>query len=157
MRTRSSLWSKDSELGLKNMDRNKHQLTNSHLFDVRDGETGIMPIHTSRFLEEKKWPLRDLIENQGKGRNSSLNICWDGGYSELLSNQMHQKPISVGGNNYTIQPSVRSTNPSMINKQLQSKNCINPLFLSNGFEPELESPLRFEVFDIDHSFLNAYI
>lgn len=156
VRQTSSLWRKDSELDLMSTDWNKDRSTNSHLFDVRDGGTGIVPIHTSRFLEEKKWPPRELIENQGKGRNNSQNICWDGSYSELLSNQMHPKIISVGGNNYAMQPSIWSTNPSIINKQLQSNRC-NPLFLSNSFEPEFESPFRVEVFNIDHSFPYAYI
>ncbi|XP_034701416.1 putative two-component response regulator ARR21 [Vitis riparia] len=144
VRKTSSLWTKDSELDLMSTDWNKDRSTNSHLFDVRDGGTGIVPIHTSRFVEEKKWPPRELIENQGKGRNNSLNICWDGSYSELLSNQMHPKPISFGGNNYAMQPSIWSTNPSIINKQLQSNRC-NPLFLSNSFEPEFESPFRVEL------------
>ncbi|KAK9285092.1 hypothetical protein L1049_024277 [Liquidambar formosana] len=63
----SSLWSKDSELAkvLNNIDPmifpNGDKSTSSRRFDVRDAITENVPIKPSRFLEEKKWPPREMI------------------------------------------------------------------------------------------------
>lgn len=47
------------------------------MFGAREAMTRVNgPIRPSRFLEEKRWPPREMIGNHMKVRRHSLNISW---------------------------------------------------------------------------------
>ncbi|KAK9922772.1 hypothetical protein M0R45_031219 [Rubus argutus] len=52
-------------------------IRSSHMFGAREAMTRVNgPIRPSRFLEEKRWPPREMIGNHMKVRRHSLNISW---------------------------------------------------------------------------------
>lgn len=53
-------------------------IRSSHMFSAREAMTRVNgPIRPSRFLEEKRWPPREMIGNHMKViRSHSLNISW---------------------------------------------------------------------------------
>ncbi|XP_042479371.1 uncharacterized protein LOC122060242 isoform X2 [Macadamia integrifolia] len=74
--------------------RNDEKPSTSHLFDVRNAITATAgPIRRSHFLEEKRWPPRELIGNQAKDRmRNPASIAWAGTSSQPLINQIHGPP-----------------------------------------------------------------
>lgn len=52
-------------------------IRSSHMFSAREAMTRVNgPIRLSRFLEEKRWPPREMIGNHMTVRRHSLNISW---------------------------------------------------------------------------------
>ncbi|KAA8524234.1 hypothetical protein F0562_010657 [Nyssa sinensis] len=97
-------------------------------------------IRPSQFLEEKKWPPREVIrthEIHGKG---SSRFSWDGTNFELLSQHLNPKLMPITARHAT-QPSIWSLGTSIYKKQFQSNSC-NPMLISNRSEAEFESPFR---------------
>ncbi|XP_059664278.1 uncharacterized protein LOC132310055 [Cornus florida] len=105
-------------------------------YSPRDAITGNNgPIRCSRFLEEKRWPPREMIGNHGKG---FFKFSSDGTKFEVMSNKINPKPmpISSTGSYGTTQPSIWNTGAATTIKQFPSNTC-NPMFFSNRFEPDL--------------------
>ncbi|XP_043700293.1 uncharacterized protein LOC122651014 [Telopea speciosissima] len=127
----------------------------SHLFDVRNAITGIGPTRRSHFLEEKRWPPREMIVNQGKDRRIPANIDWAGSTPDYLptwgaiSHGSHRSwgagPTSTSSQPLTMQPSEWSTNNNSITIKLSHSNSCDPVVISDDFEPEYEPPFRLEV------------
>lgn len=110
--------------------QNKEKTSSSHLFDVRDAITGNGPIRRSQFLEEKKWPPRDIIGNQGKDREIPTNIARASSSSQPLANQIHQMSMCADA--------AHAQQPSRWNTKTHIIDC-------DSFEPEFEPPFRLEV------------
>ncbi|KAJ4981864.1 hypothetical protein NE237_032701 [Protea cynaroides] len=108
--------------------RNDEKPSTSHLFDVRNAITGIGPIQGIHFLEEKKWPPREIIGNQGKDRKVPANIAWASTSLQPVANQTLK-----------MQPYGWS-----INNNSDSNSC-DPVVISDDFEPEYEPPFRLEL------------
>lgn len=106
------------------MFQNGNKLTSSHLFDVREAVTRNGPIRPSRFLEERKWPPPEMIENQVKDRINLSNKSSDA--------------------TYLAQPYIWSTKARIIKNQPRP-NTFSPIFISDSYEPEFELLTRLEV------------
>ncbi|KAF8409060.1 hypothetical protein HHK36_005132 [Tetracentron sinense] len=135
----SSLPRKFSELTKGPIDmmifQNEHKASTSHL--------GNGPIRPSQFLEEKKWPPRQMISNQGKNREIPLTISWASSSSQHLARQIRPTPMSLGST-YTFQSSGWNPRTSSSDRQFES-NLHDPIIISDGFEPEFEPPFRLEL------------
>ncbi|KAJ4975635.1 hypothetical protein NE237_000741 [Protea cynaroides] len=101
--------------------RNDDKPSTSNLFDVTNAITGIGPIRHSHFLEEKKWPPREMICNQGKDRRIPETIAWTSTTLQPVVNQIHHPPMCAD-EILTMQPSGLSPNKL----QLQSSPAIQP-------------------------------
>ncbi|KAL6145022.1 hypothetical protein ACLB2K_055711 [Fragaria x ananassa] len=119
----SRLISQWSNPGMEN-NRSINTITSSHIISVNEAMTRVhAPIRPSRFLEDKRWPPREMIGNHNKGMRHSLNISW--------GNTIHvAQPKSVGS------PQASSNQHLPTN----TTTC-SPKFISSIYEP-LSDPLE---------------
>ncbi|XP_042520395.1 uncharacterized protein LOC122093908 [Macadamia integrifolia] len=112
------------DITFRNDEDNKPSTSN--LFDVRNAITGIGPIRHSRFLEEKKWPPREMRCDQGIDRRIPATIkAWTATSSlQPLANQIHRPPMCVDDDILMMQPSRWSTN-RLQTMQLQRSSLEN--------------------------------
>ncbi|XP_050384627.1 LOW QUALITY PROTEIN: uncharacterized protein LOC126801200 [Argentina anserina] len=114
----SRLISQWSNSGMKNH-RSINTITSSHIFSVKEAVTRISngPIRpSSRFLEEKRWPPREMIGNHNKGRRHSLNISW--------------------GNTINVaQPKPAGSLQASSSQYLSNTSTRSPKFVSSSYEP----------------------
>ncbi|KAF9590211.1 hypothetical protein IFM89_031866 [Coptis chinensis] len=103
------------------------------------------PIRPSRFLEQKRWPPRDLIDNHhAKNQRFSTNVIWTGGSSQNLPHINWATPVSNDVIYNTKKDSWWNTSTNMKSRQLQS-NSSDPILISDNVEPENETPFRLEL------------
>ncbi|KAA8526285.1 hypothetical protein F0562_008512 [Nyssa sinensis] len=143
----SSLWRKETglDLGLRGLRifQNGDESMSSNLYDMGDSITGNGPMRPSRFLEEKKWPPREMIRNQGTCGIGSLRFSWNGTNSELLSQHLNPKPMPTTASHST-QPSIWRLGTNTNDKQVQPNTC-NSMFISNRSEADFESSFRLKL------------
>ncbi|KAM5578345.1 two-component response regulator ARR18 [Rosa sericea] len=112
----SRLISQWSNSGMENH-RSINTTTSSHMFSVKEAMTRVNgPIRPSRFLEEKRWPPREMIGNHIRGRRHSVNISWGNTINVT-------QPNSVGS------PQASS------NRHLPNHTTCSPKFISSSYEP----------------------
>ncbi|KAJ7947095.1 MYB-like transcription factor family protein [Quillaja saponaria] len=102
---------------------------------IQDTNIRIAPIRPSQFIEEKRWPPLEMINNQWKVRTTPANInCTTSSIAQQFGTNM---PASVGtaalsvGNNINMRQCLSNSHDTGHN--------------SNSFQPEFESPFRIQL------------
>ncbi|KAF6174022.1 hypothetical protein GIB67_039973 [Kingdonia uniflora] len=114
--------------------QNDRGLMSSIPFGGRSDIVGYGPIRPSRFLEEKRWPPREMIGSQGK--NVKVPISWAGTSCHSLVPQTWATRISMELP-YTMPHSEWSLKANINSKEFRS-NFGSPTNIPSNFEPEFE-------------------
>ncbi|XP_010274476.1 PREDICTED: uncharacterized protein LOC104609785 [Nelumbo nucifera] len=127
---------------------NQHTST-SRLLDSRgDVFRGNGPIRRSQFLEETRWPPREMSSNPGKDRKLPANISWASSSSSqplAKANQIRSTSICLDAASFTLQqPPGWNANTGASDKQFGS-SVRDPIVISDTLEPEFEPPFRLEL------------
>ncbi|XP_058095558.1 two-component response regulator ARR10-like [Magnolia sinica] len=119
--------------------RNNGKPSTSHLFDVRDAITGSGPIRSHQFIEEKRWPPRELVGNQRRDRKFPMNIEWISRDSQTPPHLNPSTTTSIDAI-YAMQAFRRNNN----NNKHES-NLRNPIIIPDSLEPQFDTPLQLEL------------
>lgn len=105
---------------------NKRSIISNDIIDIRDAITRTVPFRPSQFLEEKKWPPREMINGTHRNvirRTSQSQPSFSLADSNINSYVAQTK---ANGNPLFQLNSIKSTSPSPL------------LFVSNSYEPKFD-------------------